>query len=86
MQLDVEYSQAMTPDPKTILEGTGAEVSEYAKAHPKERFRLVAVPRKAGQQGRPESRIEEALEVIEALRDKIPVLPPRAFSTDSLYE
>ena len=70
---------------ETIMEGTGEEVSDYANAHPTERFRLIASSQK-GTAKASTSRIDEALEIIEQFRDKIPVLPPEAYSTESLYD
>lgn len=68
-----------------VFEGNGDEVSRYAKAHPKKRFKLISddhSPRKPFDR----KTWDEVLAHIESFRGKMPVLPDSAFSTDSLYD
>ena len=69
------------------IEGTGAEISKYAGDHPSERFLLVAVP--SAVKPLPlfdQAKWDATMARIESYRDKFPVLPDEAYSTDSLYD
>lgn len=71
--------------PKTVMQGTGQEIAEYASAHPSERFELSALPtERAAMFDR--KKYEEALALIAVYSRDYPVLPPEAFTTESYYE
>jgi len=70
---------------RKIMEGTGKEISEYAKAHPGERFVLSETASNAPATF-DELKWDNAMKVIRSFRGKFRVLPDEASSTESLYD
>jgi hypothetical protein len=76
----------MSSIPIQTIEGTGIEISEYAKQHPKERFRLIVL--EGSNQPKPfdQAKWDRVMASINSFRGKLPILSDDATSTDSLYD
>jgi hypothetical protein len=71
---------------RKAIEGTGEEISQYASAHPKERFLLTVISGAAQPPAFNAAKWDKAMKIIASFKGKLPVLPPEALSTDALYD
>lgn len=72
--------------PRIIFEGTGEEVSRFAKDHPRDRFQLTIVEGGPKAAGFDQAIWDAVMARIQSKKGKYPVLPDSAFSTDTLYD
>ena len=76
----------MSSIPLQNIEGTGAEISEYAKQHPQERFRLTVLEGGKSPEPFDQEKWDRVMASIKSAMGKFPALPDDATSTDSLYD
>lgn len=73
-----------------VIEGTGAEVAEFAKQHPSDRFKLIHVNGDASESenwaGPDTETWDKTFAFSHSYKGRLPVLPPDATLTESLYD
>ena len=73
--------------PHRIIEGTGEEITKYTREHPRDRFQLIVLSQAETIKHGPGSEgWEKMMRVIHSFKGKLPILPPDATTTESLYE
>jgi hypothetical protein len=71
-----------------VIEGTGAEIGQFVRAHPEERFRLSPAAEAATAPPRrkyDERTWNEVMEFVHSIRETMPAQPIEATSTEAIY-
>ncbi|MDR3691579.1 MAG: hypothetical protein P4L46_19530 [Fimbriimonas sp.] len=76
----------MSSIPLQNIEGTGAEISEYAKLHPTDRFRLIMLEDDNQPTPFDQAKWDRVMASINSVMGQLPALQDDAMSTDSLYD